>query len=185
MAYLFIYTGVKAPLAGRVRPRHLDEYVGQSHLLGAGKPLRICVESGNLHSMILWGPPGVGKTSFARLLADTAQAHFETISAVQAGVKEIRVAAEKAKNRRELDRKSTRLNSSHVRISYAVFCLKKKKAQSGAALHGEGLPRSAGRRVVRVPSPSYRGGGRRTDRCSDHVSRILVSWLVQLAARCR
>src|SRR5690554_1802509 len=131
MADLFIDTEVKAPLAARVRPRHLDEYVRQSHLLGAGKPLRICVESGNLHSMILWGPPGVGKTSFARLLADTAQAHFETISAVQAGVKEIRVAAEKAKNRRELDRKSTRLNSSHVRISYAVFCLKKKKTQTG------------------------------------------------------
>lgn len=107
MADLFIDTEVKAPLAARVRPRHLDEYVGQSHLLGSGKPLRICVESGNLHSMILWGPPGVGKTSFARLLADTAQAHFETISAVQAGVKEIRVAAEKAKNRRELHGQQT------------------------------------------------------------------------------
>jgi len=107
MADLFIDTQVTAPLAARVRPRHLDEYVGQSHLLGEGKPLRICVESGNLHSMILWGPPGVGKTSFARLLADTASAHFETISAVQSGVKEIRVAAEKAKNRREMHGQQT------------------------------------------------------------------------------
>lgn len=107
MADLFIDTQVTAPLAARVRPRHLDEYVGQSHLLGEGKPLRICVESGNLHSMILWGPPGVGKTSFARLLADTVSAHFETISAVQSGVKEIRVAAEKAKNRREMHGQQT------------------------------------------------------------------------------
>lgn len=107
MADLFIDHDVKAPLAARVRPRSLAEYVGQNHLLGEGKPLRVCVESGNLHSMILWGPPGVGKTSFARLLADTAQAHFETISAVQAGVKEIRTAAEKAKSRRELHGQKT------------------------------------------------------------------------------
>ena len=104
---LFNDTEVKAPLAARVRPRDLDEYVGQSHLLGQGKPLRICVESGNLHSMILWGPPGVGKTSFARLLADTALAHFETISAVQSGVKEVRIAAEKAKSRREMHGQKT------------------------------------------------------------------------------
>lgn len=85
------------PLAARMRPRNLDEYVGQPHLLGTGKPLRQAVESGNLHSMVLWGPPGTGKTTLARLMAGYARARFVTLSAVLAGVKDIRAAVEEAR----------------------------------------------------------------------------------------
>lgn len=88
------------PLAARLRPRGLADYVGQSHLVGPDKPLRRAVESGQLHSMILWGPPGVGKTTFARLLSENTGIHFETLSAVLAGVKDIRLAVEQARNRR-------------------------------------------------------------------------------------
>lgn len=88
------------PLAARIRPKVLADYVGQSHLVGPDKPLRRAVESGQLHSMILWGPPGVGKTTFARLLSENAGIHFETISAVLAGVKDIRAAVEQARHRR-------------------------------------------------------------------------------------
>ncbi|TKD36449.1 replication-associated recombination protein A [Azotobacter chroococcum] len=85
------------PLAARLRPASLDEYVGQEHLLARGKPLREALEQGALHSMIFWGPPGVGKTTLARLLAKVTDAHFETISAVLAGVREIRQAVEVAR----------------------------------------------------------------------------------------
>ncbi|MBA1245371.1 MULTISPECIES: replication-associated recombination protein A [Pseudomonas] len=85
------------PLAARLRASTLDEYVGQEHLLGRGKPLREALEQGALHSMIFWGPPGVGKTTLARLLAKVTDAHFETVSAVLAGVKEIRHAVEMAR----------------------------------------------------------------------------------------
>jgi putative ATPase len=81
-----------APLAERLRPDTLDEVIGQAHLLGAGKPLRVAFESGKPHSMILWGPPGVGKTTLARLMADAFDAQFIAISAVLGGVKDIREA---------------------------------------------------------------------------------------------
>lgn len=97
------------PLAARLRPRSLSDYVGQSHLVGVDKPLRRAVESGQLHSMILWGPPGVGKTTFARLLSENAGVHFETLSAVLAGVKDIRAAVEQARNRRAQFGKDTLL----------------------------------------------------------------------------
>ncbi|MFV8782684.1 replication-associated recombination protein A [Microbulbifer sp. SA54] len=84
------------PLAARMRPQTLAHYVGQTHLLGPGKPLREAVERGQLHSMVLWGPPGVGKTTFARLLAQECDARFATLSAVLAGVKEIRQAVAEA-----------------------------------------------------------------------------------------
>ncbi len=84
------------PLAERMRPRSLDEVIGQTHLLGPGKPLRAAFVSGRLHSMILWGPPGVGKTTLARLMADAFDAQFITISAVLGGVKDIREAVERA-----------------------------------------------------------------------------------------
>ena len=85
------------PLAERLRPRSLDEVIGQKHLLGPGKPLRTAFESGRLHSMILWGPPGVGKTTLARLVAGAIDAHFIVLSAVLAGVKDIRDAVEQAR----------------------------------------------------------------------------------------
>ena len=84
------------PLAERLRPKTLDEVIGQAHLLGAGKPLRVAFESGKLHSMILWGPPGVGKTTLARLMAQGFDALFIAISAVLGGVKDIREAVERA-----------------------------------------------------------------------------------------
>nr|WP_283939763.1 replication-associated recombination protein A [Pseudomonas sp. R3.Fl] len=88
---------VAQPLAARLRAASLDEYVGQEHLLARGKPLREALEQGALHSMIFWGPPGVGKTTLAKLLAQVSDAHFETISAVLSGVKEIRQSVEMAK----------------------------------------------------------------------------------------
>jgi len=88
----------QAPLAERLRPKALDEVVGQSHLLGVGKPLRLAFKSGKLPSMILWGPPGVGKTTLARLIANTADAEFIPISAVLSGIKDIREAVERAEH---------------------------------------------------------------------------------------
>jgi len=94
---LFRSEPVAQPLAARLRATSLDEYVGQEHLLARGKPLREALEQGALHSMIFWGPPGVGKTTLAKLLAQVSDAHFETISAVLSGVKEIRQSVEMAK----------------------------------------------------------------------------------------
>jgi putative ATPase len=84
-----------------MRPRSLDEFVGQQHLLGPGKPLRHAIETGQLHSLILWGPPGTGKTTLARLIAQKADAQFIALSAVMAGVKDIRAAVEAARQARE------------------------------------------------------------------------------------
>src|SRR5258705_44713 len=85
-----------APLAERLRPKTIDEVIGQQHLVGPGKPLRVAFESRRLHSMILWGPPGVGKTTLARLMADAFDAQFIAISAVLGGVKDIREAVARA-----------------------------------------------------------------------------------------
>ena len=89
-------TAPRQPLAEALRPRTLDEVVGQRHLLGEGKPLRLAFESGKVHSMILWGPPGVGKTTLARLMADAFSSEFIALSAVFSGVKDIRAAMEQA-----------------------------------------------------------------------------------------
>jgi putative ATPase len=89
--------GTYRPLADRLRPQSLDEYVGQSHLLGAGAPLRRALESGHPHSMILWGPPGTGKTTLARLVANSSHAEFIALSAVLAGIKDIRAVVEQAR----------------------------------------------------------------------------------------
>ncbi len=85
------------PLADRMRPRTIEEFVGQGHLLGAGKPLSRLIAGGTLHSMILWGPPGTGKTTLARLVARSCAAEFHALSAVLAGVKDIREVVEKAR----------------------------------------------------------------------------------------
>lgn len=96
MSELFEEDNQFQPLAARMRPRNLDEYIGQEHLIGEGKPLRRAIEQGKLHSMILWGPPGTGKTTLATLMANQANAAVEKLSAVLAGVKEIRAIVEKA-----------------------------------------------------------------------------------------
>ena len=86
------------PLAERLRPLTLDDYIGQKHLVGEGAPLRRMLEQGHLASLILWGPPGVGKTTLARILAHALQLPFHTLSAVNSGVKEVREVIDKAKN---------------------------------------------------------------------------------------
>ena len=101
----FADTGA-APLAERLRPKTLDEVIGQQHLLGPGKPLRVAFTSGRLHSMILWGPPGTGKTTLARLMADAFDAQFIAMSAVLGGVKDIREAVERAQAARTSGRAS-------------------------------------------------------------------------------
>ncbi|MBJ6137778.1 replication-associated recombination protein A [Marinobacter litoralis] len=97
------------PLAAKMRPKTLADYVGQAHLVGEGKPLRRAVEQGQLHSMILWGPPGVGKTTFAQLLANVGELTFETLSAVLSGVKEIREVVDRAKHRKQAQGRDTLL----------------------------------------------------------------------------
>jgi putative ATPase len=97
----------QVPLAEAMRPTRLDEVSGQPHLLGPGKPLRLAFESGHPHSMILWGPPGVGKTTIARLMAGAFAMEFIALSAVLGGVKDIREAVDRARETRERDGKST------------------------------------------------------------------------------
>ena len=94
------------PLAARMRPRTLAEYIGQQHLLAAGKPLPRAIEAGHLHSMILWGPPGTGKTTLAEIIGRYGQADVERISAVTSGIKEIREAIERARHNRDGGRRT-------------------------------------------------------------------------------
>ncbi|MDP9500868.1 replication-associated recombination protein A [Bisgaard Taxon 45] len=94
------------PLAARMRPTTLEQYCGQSHLIGEGKPLRRAIEASHVHSMILWGPPGTGKTTLAEIIAQRIQADVERISAVTSGIKEIREAIECAKENRLVDRRT-------------------------------------------------------------------------------
>ncbi|MEI2767640.1 MAG: replication-associated recombination protein A [Nitrosomonas sp.] len=95
-AALFSANLPQAPLAEQLRPKHINDVIGQSHLLGIGKPLRTAFESGKLHSMILWGPPGTGKTTLARIMSSAFDSEFIALSAVMSGVKEIRNAIDRA-----------------------------------------------------------------------------------------
>ncbi|MBW8713248.1 MAG: AAA family ATPase, partial [Acidobacteria bacterium] len=96
-----------APLAERMRPRTLDEFVGQNALIGPGRPLRLAIDRDQLQSLILWGPPGTGKTTLARLIANVTRAHFISFSAVLSGIKEIRtVMSEAEEARRRLGRRT-------------------------------------------------------------------------------
>ena len=105
---LFTPSGeASAPLAERLRPRRVEDVVGQRHLLGEGRPLAVALESGRLHSMILWGPPGVGKTTLARLLAQAFGAEFIALAAVLAGVKETREGVDRARLAREAHGRAT------------------------------------------------------------------------------
>ncbi|MDI1302999.1 MAG: replication-associated recombination protein A [bacterium] len=94
------------PLAARMRPQRLEDYVGQQHVLAPGKPLREAIDAGHLHSMIMWGPPGVGKTTLARLMAGASDARFIAISAVLSGVKEIRASIEEAQLHKQMGEKT-------------------------------------------------------------------------------
>ncbi|TGZ98277.1 replication-associated recombination protein A [Rodentibacter pneumotropicus] len=94
------------PLAARMRPTNLDQYFGQSHLIGEGKPLRKAIQAGHIHSMIFWGPPGTGKTTLAEIIARQINADVERISAVTGGIKEIREAIDRAKQNRLAARKT-------------------------------------------------------------------------------
>jgi len=94
------------PLAARMRPQRLEDYVGQQHVLAPGKPLREAIDAGHLHSMIMWGPPGVGKTTLARLMAGASDARFIAISAVLSGIKEIRASIEEAQLHKQMGEKT-------------------------------------------------------------------------------
>ena len=100
---------VYQPLASKRRPQSLSDFLGQQHILSQGKPLREAINSGLPHSMILWGPPGVGKTTLAKIIAHAADAHFESISAVLSGVKEIRAAISIAQQQRDAHGRKTLL----------------------------------------------------------------------------
>ena len=100
-------TAAPAPLAERMRPRTLDEFVGQEKLISPGRPLRLAIDRDQLQSIILWGPPGTGKTTLARLIASVTRAHFISFSAVLSGIKEIRaVMTEAEEARRRLGRRT-------------------------------------------------------------------------------
>ena len=106
MQDLFSVDNQFQPLAARMRPRNFDQYIGQSHLVAKDKPLRKALEAGFAHSMILWGPPGTGKTTLAELIAEYCDAHVERLSAVTSGIKEIRTAIDIAKQNRAAGRRT-------------------------------------------------------------------------------
>jgi putative ATPase len=166
---------VHVPLAERLRPKSVDAMVGQRHLLGEGKPLWVALRSGRPHSMILWGPPGVGKTTLARLMAQAFRADFIAISAVLAGVKDIREAVERARLARDQFGRST--------IIFVDEVHRFNKAQQDAFLpHVEsGLLTFIG---ATTENPSFEVIGALLSRAQVYVLESLsADDLVQLVAR--
>ena len=124
------------PLAERMRPQTLDDYVGQDHLVGEKAVLRRAVEAGRIPSFILWGPPGVGKTTLASIIAKTLKRPFHTLSAISAGVKDIRETIDSAKKQKFFDTPSPILFIDEIhRFSKCLTLSRKRSTALGPAVH--------------------------------------------------